>query len=121
MKGKEKMHGICHLEIPSKNVADSAAFYGAVFGWETDVRGEGEYGVFRMGDGNEGGFDPSESPTESGILPYVEVADIPDTLAKIEAAGGKVIRQKTPVGGPHGFYALFADPHGNRLGIWAKE
>lgn len=115
------MLGICHTEIPSKDVNESAAFYGAVFGWETKVQGAGEYAVFHMGDGKEGGFDPSEEPAAGGILIYVEVADIPESLAKIEAAGGTVVRGKTAVGGPHGYYALFTDPHGNRLGVWSQE
>ena len=115
------MHGVCHTEIPSKSVTESAAFYKAVFGWETTVMGEGEYAVFKMGDGREGGFDPSWEPAAAGVVLYIEVADIPASLALIKTHGGTVIKEKTEVGGPHGYYALFLDPHDNRLGIWAQD
>ena len=53
-------------------------------------------------------------------MDYVQVEDIPETLAKISTLGGKVEKEKTEIGGDYGFYAIFRDPSGNRLGLWSK-
>jgi predicted enzyme related to lactoylglutathione lyase len=31
------MHGICHIEIPTTDLAKSKAFYENVFGWKVEV------------------------------------------------------------------------------------
>jgi predicted enzyme related to lactoylglutathione lyase len=53
---------------------------------------------------------------EPGWLPYVQVGDVPATLARVRAAGGKVLREPDPaiLGGR---LAVFADPQGGVLGI----
>jgi uncharacterized protein len=53
---------------------------------------------------------------EPGWLPYVQVDDVPATLARVRAAGGKVLREPDPaiLGGQ---LAVFADPLGGVLGI----
>jgi uncharacterized protein len=53
---------------------------------------------------------------EPGWLPYVQVDDVPATLARVRAAGGKVLREPDPaiLGGQ---FAVFADPLGGVLGV----
>lgn len=53
---------------------------------------------------------------EPGWLPYVQVDDVPATLALVRAAGGKVLREPDPaiLGGQ---FAVFADPLGGVLGV----
>ncbi|MBI2932777.1 MAG: hypothetical protein HYY16_14105 [Planctomycetes bacterium] len=53
----------------------------------------------------------------------LKVADIPATLAQVEKAGGRTLKTRTPViegSQEYGFFALFADPNGNRLGLWSR-
>ena len=47
---------------------------------------------------------------------YVQVDDIPATLAKVDSLGGKTI--VPPVTIPNGTFAWFADPEGNTIGLW---
>jgi uncharacterized protein len=42
-------------------------------------------------------------------------------LARIEAAGGKVLVPRTPIGGGMGFFAYFEDSEGNRVGLHEHE
>jgi len=53
---------------------------------------------------------------EPGWLPYVQVDDVPTTLARVRAAGGKVLREPDAaiLGGQ---FAVFADPLGGVLGV----
>jgi predicted enzyme related to lactoylglutathione lyase len=53
---------------------------------------------------------------EPGWLPYVQVDDVPAALARVRAAGGKVLREPDPaiLGGQ---LAVFADPLGGVLGV----
>jgi predicted enzyme related to lactoylglutathione lyase len=53
---------------------------------------------------------------EPGWLPYVQVDDVPATLARVRSAGGKVLREPDPaiLGGQ---LAVFADPQGGVLGV----
>lgn len=53
-----------------------------------------------------------------GIIVYIVVEDIEATLAKIVAAGGKVVDGKIPQGSA--YMAFFADPSGNILGLWEE-
>jgi predicted enzyme related to lactoylglutathione lyase len=53
---------------------------------------------------------------EPGLLPYVQVDDVPTTLARVRAAGGTVLREPDP-SVLEGQLAVFADPQGGVLGI----
>ena len=59
---------------------------------------------------------------EPGWLAYVQVDDVPATLARVRAAGGSVLREPDPaiLGGQ---LAVFADPLGGVLGVlhWPTE
>jgi len=115
------MYKIEHIEIPSKNLAESMEFYSNAFGWECKMLGE-TYGFFKGPDGTAGGFDPTGTPSsDSGIVPYIGVEDIEATLSKIESLGGKTFKHKTEIGDDMGFYGMFTDPHGNRFGLWSAQ
>ena len=48
--------------------------------------------------------------------------DLNATLAKAEAAGGKVLISKTPLGEMSpGYMAQIIDSEGNRIGLWSAE
>lgn len=109
---------LSYIQIPAVEVARSAAFYVRVFGW-IDRGGE---------DPNHRGF--SDAPgeiigawvtaravaSEPGVLPYIYVGRIDDTLAQVEAAGGVIVRQPYPEGDL--WVATFRDPAGNIIGVW---
>ena len=114
------MNKFCHIEIPAPDMKKASDFYSKVFGWEVEIFPDNSYGFFKDGLIG-GGFDPTEPPQTSGINLVIEVDDIPAKLEEIVAAGGKVTKEKTEIGGGYGFYASFLDTNGNRLSIWCKE
>ncbi|MBI2900707.1 MAG: VOC family protein [Planctomycetes bacterium] len=110
---------ICYLEIPAPDLGKAGTFYHAVFGWT--VAPSGDYRIFRTGENSlEGGLDPRKPVVDGGILIYLKVADIPATLDEVRAAGGSVVQEKTQVGPEWGFFAIFRDPNGNRVGLWSR-
>ena len=115
-------NSICHVEIPTTDLGESKRFYETVFGWKVDVLPEGNYAVFSPGEGEiGGGLDPSIPVGEGGSVAYVKVEDIPAALASITDNGGSIIKDKTQISPEYGFYALFKDCCGNKLGLWSKD
>lgn len=111
---------ICHIEIPAPDLDKAFSFYSNVFGWKTS-RAEGmNYAFFTVGELG-GGFDPEMPVVEGGLNLVLKADDIPAKLREIEAAGGTLVKEKTEIPDGHGYYALFKDPNGNRLGIWSNR
>jgi predicted enzyme related to lactoylglutathione lyase len=112
-------HSIVHLEIPAVNVGAASQFYSDVFGWKLETNPTYNYVTFEDGGGLRGGFVEPLEPTykPGGLLVYLATDDIEATLATIEAHGGKTLHPKTEI--PHvGWWAVFSDPAGNRLGLF---
>ncbi len=114
------MHGFCHIEIPVKNSEKLGQFYADVFDWKITAFEGMDYTIFKPDDGVGGGFDRENTPVaEGGITLYIEVEDIDAVLSKVADNGGKVMKPKFAI--PNvGHIALFADPDGNRMGLWSK-
>ena len=110
---------IAHIEIPARGRADLAKFYADMFGWEIqpmDERGM-NYTVWHSGN-NRGGFPDVDDDNQPGeVIIYIESDDIEADLKKIEARGGKRLKDKTEIPGV-AWYALFTDPTGNRMGLY---
>ena len=115
-----RAHGkICYLEIPTADVARSARFYQAVFGWKTRRRGDGAT-AFDDGVGEVSGTwvlgrPPAAAP---GLLLYIMVDDIHATIAAVRAAGGTIV-QEVGADAPE-ITARFRDPGGNVIGLYQQ-
>jgi predicted enzyme related to lactoylglutathione lyase len=70
--------------------------------------------VDTKGSGINGGIGPSRGPNQ--VTFYIEVDDLPAAIARVEAAGGKIVVPITEIGGTVSF-AQFADPDGNVVGL----
>jgi predicted enzyme related to lactoylglutathione lyase len=106
---------VVHFEINSQNPAALHDFYRELFDWHIQVDPEIGYGmVDTKGSGINGGIGPSRGPNQ--VTFYIEVDDLPATIARIEAAGGKIVVPITEVSGVVS-YAQFADPDGNVVGL----
>jgi predicted enzyme related to lactoylglutathione lyase len=110
---------ICYLEIPTQDIERSMKFYETVFGWNTRTRGDGNF-AFDDGVGEVSGTwvkgrAPSNAP---GILIYIMVDSVAETIEKIEASGCEIVQ---PIGGdaPE-ITARFRDPGGNVLGLYQE-
>jgi uncharacterized protein len=122
------MDGVVHFEIPVDDVDAAKAFYGGVFGWELSEFGEGQRYVIATTTPTGPDFRPAEPGAINGALMprtadapgpvlVVGVESIEAHLAKVEAAGGAVVRSKTEVPGM-GWYAYVGDAQGNVVGLW---
>ena len=114
-------HAINWFEIPARNFQRAKAFYETVLDTEIIIPfADMKYGIFPtdMQNGEIGGGISEEEgfePAEQGALIYLNGGeDLAVPLAKVEAAGGKVILPKTSIG-KNGFMARFIDTEGNRI------
>jgi predicted enzyme related to lactoylglutathione lyase len=108
---------ICYIDIPSADINISSTFYKNVFGWNIRTRGDGSI-AFDDGVGQVSGTwslkrEPSRNP---GLLIYIMVDSVEDTIQKITDNGGK-ITQQIGADAPE-ITARFSDPAGNILGLY---
>ena len=110
---------ICYIEMPSKDIARSASFYKNVFDWNIRTRGDGATAFDDTIGEVSGAFVLNRKPmAEVGLLVYIMVENIQDTIEKLVANGGTLIQ---PVGmdAPE-ITARFTDPAGNVIGLYQE-
>lgn len=109
---------ICYLEIPARDVQQSAAFYQDVFGWNVRTRGDGAV-AFDDGVGEvSGAWRPGRQPVDAGFV-YIMVADIRNTCDEVTRHGGEVVEPPDP--DAHEVVARFRDPAGNVFGVYQER
>jgi predicted enzyme related to lactoylglutathione lyase len=114
------MHDICHVEIPSTDFAKSKDFYEKLFGWKVNIEEEMNYAIWEAPEGPGGGFNPVKEPCmceEGCCLVYIMVESVDAKAGEIEAAGGTIIKPKTPVA-DYGWFAIFQDTAGGVVAVW---
>lgn len=115
------------VEIPTTDFSRAVTFYQAILGVrieEVDM------------DGTQMGVLPSDGetvnvvlvkgsdykPTTDGVVIYLNAGnDLQPTLDKIKPNSGKVIVPKTEISPGMGFFAIFTDTEGNKLGLHSKN
>lgn len=111
---------INYVEFPAKEIEKAKAFFTAVFGWSFVDFGP-DYAAFsNAGAGLDGGFYTSDlsSSTENGSALIVFYSkDLEATQAKIEDAGGAIIKPIFSFPGGRRFH--FTDPNGNEYAVWS--
>ena len=115
------------FEIPVTDMERAKKFYSYVFQLDIDVQdlGDKPYGLFPMrGYGNSGAlvkhmdFQPS---AKSATIYLNGGQDLSDPLSRVEGAGGKILVPKTMISREMGYYALFLDSEGNRVGLHSMK
>jgi predicted enzyme related to lactoylglutathione lyase len=108
---------ITYLHIPAADVRQAAAFYGAVFGWQIN-NPDSHRPSFDTPGGRLSGAWVSDhlAATEPGLLPYIYVDQVKDTIERILAHGGEIVTHPFPEGLLT--VATFRDPTGNVIGLW---
>jgi hypothetical protein len=109
-----------YVEYPAASMKATREFFGVVFGWSFEEFGP-DYCAF-SNQGLDGGFYRSElySSTRNGsalLVFYSE--DLEASLAKIEAAGGRI--EKPIFAFPGGRRFHFCEPSGNEFAVWSDK
>jgi uncharacterized protein len=110
---------ICYVEMPATDIARSAEFYKAVFGWNIRKRGDGATAFDDTTGEVSGAWVVGRPPSaKPGLLLYVMVDSVEATIKKVIANGGTIVQ---PLGAdaPE-ITARFADPAGNVIGLYQE-
>jgi predicted enzyme related to lactoylglutathione lyase len=102
-----------YVELAVGDIAAATSFYESAFGWSLTAFGP-TYAATLTGDTDIGlQADPTEA--RSAPLPVIEVDDLETALARVLAAGGKIIQPVFAFPGGRRFHA--ADPSGNEIAV----
>ena len=123
------MNPVVHFEMPYEDAKRVAAFYEQAFGWRNQLLGPemGDYVLAtttETADGRptqpgaiNGGFFPKKADWPAQVPSVViAVADIAEAMAKVTAAGGKMLGDPMEIAGV-GLYVSFFDTEGNRVSM----
>jgi predicted enzyme related to lactoylglutathione lyase len=115
--GLARPGAVTYLHMPAMDVRRAAAFYRDVFGWSIN-HPDSDRPSFDDASGLLSGAWISDHlpAAEPGLLPYIYVADIEETVALIVARGGAILTEPCPEGLLT--IATFRDPAGNVIGVW---
>ncbi len=108
---------VVHFEIRSQDPDASRAFYAEMFGWSYPPGGIDGYTYVDSGV-PEGTIAGGISPTQGGapmVTVFVGVADVTAALDQAAGLGGRIVQPATEV--PGVIFGLFADPHGQIVGV----
>ncbi len=115
-------HTIVHVEIPAQDPQGTSRFYSELFGWQLHPIPAMNYIRFQTANGLTGGFVGVGGPEQhrtGELLVYFESDDIDGDLQKAEQLGGKILVPKTEIPNT-GWFGVFQDPAGNRLGLFKR-
>ncbi len=116
------------FEIPAVDINRSKAFYENIFAIEMESQemGGAQMAFFPWvaGSGKATGAvvqSENHKPSMEGSLIYLNAnPNMDDVMARVEAAGGKILAPKMSIG-EHGNIAFIMDTEGNNVGIHSVE
>lgn len=115
-----KHEKINYVEYPATDLEKTKKFFQVTFGWKFQDFGP-EYAAF-TNQGIDGGFFKADmsSTTETGGALIVFFSDeLENTLAKVENAGGIIVKDIFPFPGGRRFH--FKEPSGNEFAVWSDK
>lgn len=122
------MHSFASIfEIPATDLTRAVKFYSNIFTVTIEIidipemnmgifpyERQSTVGVIVQGEGY--------IPSSTGVTLYLNAGeDLQRVLSKVEENGGKILTPKTPHADESGFFALFLDTEGNRLGLHSPK
>ena len=102
-----------YLELPAADLTAHKAFYAEAFGWRFQDYGPA-YAAFS--EGLDGGFTPDAMTAKP--LPILYAHDLEAMQARVEAAGGRIVKPIYAFPGGRRFH--FTDPAGPELAVWSE-
>jgi hypothetical protein len=113
---------VAFFEVVSPEPTRAQAFYADLFGWKVDADPNlGGYALVDTGAGESaipGGIG-GNGDGGHGVKIYMRVDDLDAYLERAEKLGGTKVQDPTELPGGFGTIAVFTDPDGNRVGLWA--
>jgi len=106
---------VIHFEITGHHADRLRPFYSNVFQWHADISDNPDYAPVDTHSISISGAIGVQERDRDPVTIYIQTADIPGTLARIEAAGGRALESHPPT------FALFADPEGHVLGLIVED
>ena len=113
------------IEIPIVDFSRAVAFYQTILDINIEEIDMGEDRLGLFPNEEESGsvhliHGSDYKPSTAGTIIYLNAGDDLQIVAdKIEANGGEILLPKTEIGPEMGFYALFLDTEGNKLGLYS--
>lgn len=115
------------FEIPSLRLERAIAFYEKLLSvrLQAETMGPMRMAVFPHEAPNTGGAlvqAEGYRPSADSAVVYLNLSeDLATPLARVEAAGGKVLLGKTALPDCVGYFAQFLDSEGNRVGLYSQQ
>lgn len=110
---------INYIELPATNLEGTKKFFSDAFGWRFIDYGPDYIAIENAG--LDGGFYRSSliaDPKNGSALVVLYSSDLEATQVKVEAAGGKIVKQIFSFPGGRRFH--FSDPSGNEYAAWSE-
>ena len=115
---------IAWVEIPANDCKRAVEFYNTVLKTDLEVVNCGEEKMACFPN-NEGAIfeAPGFKPSKDGVLvSFNTPGQLDETLAAVEKAGGEVVKPKTKIDAEgRGYFALFIDSEGNKIGLYSDR
>lgn len=112
------------VEIPAVDFIRAVQFYNTVLEIELQVSdfGSEKMACFPSGEGAIS-FAPDFYPSKDGVLVSLNTGnDLENTMLRIEKNGGKIVQPKTKIEAENlGYFAVFIDCEGNKLGLYGDN
>lgn len=112
------------VEIPATDFERAVKFYSKVF--KLDLKPL-DFGSEKMAclPNDEGAisYSPGFNPSKNGILLSLDTGeDLDATIERVLSSGGRIIKGKTKIESENrGYFALFLDSEGNKLGLYGDN
>lgn len=108
------------VELYASDGSKLADFYEQAFGWKIQKDPNmPEYVMFSDTSGDIAGGFASQVAKANGQM-YLLTDNIEQSLDAVKAAGGKTVKERTPITDEVGFWAQFEDPAGNVMGLFEQ-
>ena len=110
---------ICYIEIPARDVQESAEFYRRAFGWQTRQRGDGSTAFDDTVNEVSGTWVLGRpAAAQPGLMVYIMVGSAAAAVDAIKSAGGEIVNPVDP--NAREVVATFRDPAGNLIGLYQQ-
>ena len=122
------MSAIQNFQIPVEDFNRALRFYNHLMNYELETLEYQEaslaFFACESKQGVSGSLIKSDGlkPSTTGTMVYLQAGnDLQPYLDRAKAAGGTVFMEKTLLGPNMGFFAIFDDCEGNRVGLYSKN